>query len=356
MATSMEVFFLPFLLSEEIVGASTGSREVTRICSKLGVVHRSSWVSAGLLISLILPGCSAPAAPAGGASVPVPPESSAKAAPAASSKVEDSSPPASGPEVTQRILKEIQVTEQELFSAIFSALLHEYVALPFGATALKTNEAARVRLVSRLGSSLSGVIDSRAFRAAYAEQVASAVAIAEVEKPAPPRTAKEIHDKRIAEMSDTVRHLEELSKRLPALERKALDKELTKIKKELVRARSDMTPDVQLAAAEKEEFEAATKAYPSLVKAREEMLAKRRAAWPEDPNVLVARRLRDFLALSSTIRWDAQTSSDDGLVRFVDPELEAKDPVWKLCFRAGKPTVEAARAVAQNWLSRIEAR
>jgi hypothetical protein len=39
---------------------------------------------------------------------------------------------------------------------------------------------------------------------------------------------------------------------------------------------------------------------------------------------------------------------------FEKPEYENKSNHWKLCFRAGKPTIDAARTYAKAWLKEIE--
>jgi len=41
---------------------------------------------------------------------------------------------------------------------------------------------------------------------------------------------------------------------------------------------------------------------------------------------------------------------------FADPTHEKKPQEWKRCYRAGKQPVEAARALARNWLREIEKR
>ena len=40
---------------------------------------------------------------------------------------------------------------------------------------------------------------------------------------------------------------------------------------------------------------------------------------------------------------------------FADAALESKPKEWKLCFRAGKPSTDAARAFAQKWLGDLKA-
>jgi hypothetical protein len=41
-------------------------------------------------------------------------------------------------------------------------------------------------------------------------------------------------------------------------------------------------------------------------------------------------------------------------MRFVDRKLEGKSYAWKQLFRAGKPSVDAARTAATEWLTSLE--
>lgn len=71
---------------------------------------------------------------------------------------------------------------------------------------------------------------------------------------------------------------------------------------------------------------------------------------PADPNVLVKQRLNEFLELSGSVDFDAKVSSR----MFVNPEYEAKSREWKMCFRAGKAVITAAREEVQAWLKELE--
>jgi len=75
---------------------------------------------------------------------------------------------------------------------------------------------------------------------------------------------------------------------------------------------------------------------------------------PEDPNVLVATRLKEFLAMSATVPAEAQLVPVNGKMKFADKSLEAKPYFWKQCYRAGKPSVDAAREAAEAWLKAIQ--
>lgn len=77
--------------------------------------------------------------------------------------------------------------------------------------------------------------------------------------------------------------------------------------------------------------------------------AENEKKYPSDPDELVKKRLTDFLAISATVDFDAELNGG----RFVNPEYEKKSPDWKMCYRAGKDVVEAARVEAQKWLDEL---
>lgn len=91
------------------------------------------------------------------------------------------------------------------------------------------------------------------------------------------------------------------------------------------------------------------------VREREEAVKQLDAVWPVDARTMVANRLRHFLQVSSEVDYDARLIDRNGTKVFADPTLEARPKEWKLCFRAGKPATDAARAFAQKWLSDLAA-
>lgn len=83
-------------------------------------------------------------------------------------------------------------------------------------------------------------------------------------------------------------------------------------------------------------------------------IKKWEAEYPANPAPLIAKRLRAFLDLSASVNFDATVEPRDGKLRFVDPQYERKPADWKLCYRAGRPAVEAARAAAEVWLTELK--
>lgn len=74
---------------------------------------------------------------------------------------------------------------------------------------------------------------------------------------------------------------------------------------------------------------------------------------PATVKSLLKVRLNAFLDLTSDIDFNTQLVQKGDHKIFADPQLEAKSYEWKLCFRSGKETVNAARAFAQEWLKEL---
>jgi hypothetical protein len=299
-----------------------------------------------LLASLLSASC------AGGAAEPASPTASPSAAPAVA-------PAATVGRATgtladaEAVAKEVAIDGGELRSLLLSAVTSGNVWVPPGVAALKGNDALRIKLVTTLGPLLSRVVASPAFRAAYAEQRSSAMAVPPVVAPEPPRTAKQIQDERVGSIESGVKALEAQLKTAPKESRAAMTQVLTAQRAMLAELRKNTHDAEAFAAADRDRFERETADLPNRRRERDAAIARLAAEWPEDPSALAARRLEEFLALSSTIDWGAKLSPRGGRRVFDDPALEAKPPLWKLCHRAGKPTVDAARAVAKQWLAEI---
>lgn len=86
---------------------------------------------------------------------------------------------------------------------------------------------------------------------------------------------------------------------------------------------------------------------------REEALAEWNKRTPADPKTLIRDRIREFLETSADVDFEAKLVKK-GLLFFENEDYEAKPASWKLCFRAGREAVAAARAFAESWLAELE--
>lgn len=76
--------------------------------------------------------------------------------------------------------------------------------------------------------------------------------------------------------------------------------------------------------------------------------------YPANINVLVKKRLEDYLALSATVDYNAQlTTNQYNKKIFVNPDYERKSASWKACFRAGKEVNDQMRAFAEKWIKEL---
>lgn len=82
-------------------------------------------------------------------------------------------------------------------------------------------------------------------------------------------------------------------------------------------------------------------------------LKKWQEEYPESPAPVIAKRLKAFLDASADVDFDAKLEQKNGKMRFVNQEYESKSSEWKLCYRAGKEPVTAARAAAAAWMKEL---
>lgn len=86
-----------------------------------------------------------------------------------------------------------------------------------------------------------------------------------------------------------------------------------------------------------------------------EQLAEWKANYPASGREMVKRRLREFLAESADVDYDAKLVRKGNKMRFVNEQYEdEKSGEWKFCYRAGKAPVEKARAFAKSWLAELK--
>ena len=83
-------------------------------------------------------------------------------------------------------------------------------------------------------------------------------------------------------------------------------------------------------------------------------LARWNEQYPASPKALIALRIRTFLEVSAGVDYNAQLVKREGSMTFADENQERKSREWKLCYRAGKPAVDSARAFATGWLAELE--
>lgn len=74
--------------------------------------------------------------------------------------------------------------------------------------------------------------------------------------------------------------------------------------------------------------------------------------FPEDPSVVIKRRLEEYLAIVATVDFNAALTAADkyGKKKFTNPEYEKKSQEWKAIYRAGKDVNSVVSAFVKEWL------
>jgi len=96
------------------------------------------------------------------------------------------------------------------------------------------------------------------------------------------------------------------------------------------------------------------RSYESIVKQNDDALKNFEQKYPEDPQLLIKRRLEEILNITADVDYAAELKETEWKGKkwrvFVNPDYERKSKEWKLAFRAGKPVTDAVRTAAEKWL------
>ena len=172
--------------------------------------------------------------------------------------------------------------------------------------------------------------------------------IRETHKPGPPAFAGTPEDEIKKADDDQARQAEESKKAvaaLPADQRTRIEEALKAAQAMIVQQNTPEMRKIRLDGIKAERAER-TKQY-------EQELATWKRNYPESAAPVIAKRLREFLAASADVDFNAKLVSRDGRMLFENAAYEQKPSQWKMCYRAGKEATGAARAAAQAWLKEL---
>lgn len=238
------------------------------------------------------------------------------------------------------VIDELKLDRQDATDSVFDSIFGGHYAYGVPLAAFRALPPARqVEVVNGLGSFIRGYVESAAFKARYAE----AWKAHQPRPPQPARPGAEMVAEQLKQIDSQIAESEANLKKAPADQREMYQSMIAGLKQ----AREAMAGQESMYdMAEKMRFEGETREYQEKLEGPN--------ALPEDPGRLVARRLQEFLDLTASVDFNAKLTTGPGMKRFVDRTFESKPTEWKMCFRAGKPAVDAARAFAGSWLKQIK--
>lgn len=248
------------------------------------------------------------------------------------------------------VLTQFQLTEEDARLSVFDSFWRGTPVDFGGAPSIfrTLSPEARATAVTAAAVFVRAYGDSDAFREHYAAR-------RRAERPpdVPPTTARTDIDKQIAEQNKAMAEARAAMASMPPEMRKMAEEAM-----KAAGATGDM--DAQMAQLQEQGTTAMKAQKAGQAKAEAQMAELRTnaklfdATYPANPERFLAARLREFVALSDTVPAQAQLVRRSGKMVFADPALESKPEYWKQLYRAGKPSVDAARAAATAWLATLE--
>ncbi len=238
------------------------------------------------------------------------------------------------------------INESQVKRQIVRSLANGSISIyPDRKLAKAATPAARTAFVRGALSWVKTYTETDAFKADYARQREAAKPVQQSKG-----TADEQMDKILAEQR---KGLEEMKKSVAKMT-PDMQRQMAPAIKQMEEQIERMAKDSNMKSIMKQGYEQQA-AYDR--KAFQDRLASYEKQYPADPRVLIAARLRQFLDATKDVAFDAKLlPAGGGLMKFADPQYESRSTYWKMCYRAGKAPVEAARAFAADWLRQLEAK
>ena len=172
-------------------------------------------------------------------------------------------------------------------------------------------------------------------------------------KPEPPEKPKSMNDLRQeqkTQIQHSIEELEKTKKSFAADQQKQFDGYIQQMQEQLASVDDPKNP---MFSKEMEEY--FKQSYDSQMKAHETKVSEWQNEWPENPTPVIMRSLQKFLDASKDIDYRAEVFKNEyGQLLFSKTIYESKPSEWKLCYRAGKETVDAARTAAGQWLNELK--
>jgi hypothetical protein len=239
------------------------------------------------------------------------------------------------------------VKDAEVKMGLAEAVIGNHLpAYPAAKLYYAATPAARVALVKAFLATAKAYSETAAFKADYDKHREGA-------KPHPPEVKgsadQQMSDQQVQQRKQLEATKAQVAKMPPEMQAQ-MKEMLKKIEEQLNKQASDPSQN-----------DATKHVYEMQAQQDQERYNKSLAEWsadyPEQPDTLIAKRLKAFLALTADIDFDAKLETlGDGSSRFADPQYESKPTDWKLCYRAGREPVAAARAFTQDWLNHLSSK
>lgn len=245
------------------------------------------------------------------------------------------------------LLQQFKVDEENAKSSILYAVSGPSFYLPNVKMLRDMAVGDRISVIESMGKNIKEYVMSKDFTKKYNQ-------LREDRKPTAPEEPKysqQLKNEAIESTKNTIAEMEK-SKSQAAKDQQAMFDDIIKSLKQQLKDIDD--PEKTMYKPEMDEY--IKQGYQMQMDDYKSKIAEWEKEYPVDnPKPMIKKWINTFLEKSADINFDAKTTKNkDGKLKFVDQQYEYKDSQWKLYYRAGKETVNAARTFAQNWLTELK--
>lgn len=243
-------------------------------------------------------------------------------------------------------LQKLGIPDEIAKDCIWSSFSGRYLSYPNTTSLRKIAVGDRAAAVREVAEYAKAYTRSEDFKKKYLEYRTGM-------KPTPPEKPKPMAQQRKEQkesMQTSIKETETIMKSMPA-DQQEMMKGVIIMYKEQLKELDD--PNNPMFSADMEKMW--QQGYEAQVKDHEDKLATWEKDYPSTPNTMVKKWLTEFLDVSKDVDFNAKlVDGEYGKKQFAKPEYERKDGNWKMCFRAGKETVETGRTLAKQWLTELQ--
>jgi hypothetical protein len=187
-------------------------------------------------------------------------------------------------------------------------------------------------------------VNSEAFRKEYSTNRLSSRPIA----PEAAKTETQIREERIKDMKKDIVDMEKAIRNAQPEYKKIFEDNLVLQQKALKEFEDPNNKTLKIMVkSEQSNYQYKVDRYNKAMKEWEESM-------PENPMVLVKKRLQEVLDITKDVDFNAALTEKYGKKVFVNQAYERKHANWKYAFRAGKEVTETVRAFAEQWIKEIK--
>lgn len=246
----------------------------------------------------------------------------------------------------RNLLSQFKINEEYAKSQILSNITGPSYYIPNVRVikSLALNE--RAELVKAIGGSIKEYVNSEEFIKNYN-------IYRENRKPSPPEEPKYSEQLKKEQKESLIKSMADMEKQMSSIpsDQKPMFEEIIKQFKQQLKDIDD--PNNTMYSPEMDIY--IKQSYDMQMDNYKTQLAEWEKEYPvNNPKPIIKNWINSFLEKSEDIDFNAELKNEKGKQVFVNPNYERKDYQWKLYFRAGKESVDAARAFAQQWLKELQ--